>query len=241
MRATAILTAILLALGLTACGGGGSGSTSTGSQTTTAQSGEEVGAQGGQPSDRAGGPGESGGRPSEKSGGSASGQGGEAAKRRPVNAAPLKVSGEGSAQFKVKGGDNSVQEYGSEEGESELREAAETVHAFYVARLAGEWAKACSYMTAKQTQSLEQLGSQSPQLKGKGCPAALAAFTKPVSPSLQRQLTTVDAASLRSEGEQSFLIYTGPPGKTVYAMPMTSEGGQWKVGALSAAALPGAK
>ena len=134
-----------------------------------------------------------------------------------------------------------MQEYGAEGGESELREVAERVHSFYVARVAGEWAKACSYLSAHQVQSLEQLASKAPQLKGKKCAGALAALTESVSPKLQRQLTTVNAAALRSEGEQAFLIYTGPPGKTVYAMPLSEEGGEWKLGAISAPTLPGAK
>jgi hypothetical protein len=158
---------------------------------------------------------------------------------KPVNAAPLKVSGGGSEQFEVKGGDNSVQEYGSEAGEDELREAAEAVYSFYVARAGEEWTLACSYLAAAQIEALKQLATQAPQLKGKGCAALLAALTEPLSASLQRQATTVDAASLRHEGEQAFLIYTGPPGKTVYSMPLSAEGGVWKLGAISASVLPG--
>jgi hypothetical protein len=157
----------------------------------------------------------------------------------PVNAAPLEVSGGGSEQFKVKGGDNSVQEYGEEADEGELREAAEVVHSFYVARAGEEWEEACAYLASRQIEALKQLASQAPQFKGKGCAALLAALTEPLSPTLQRQATTVDAQALRHEGEQAFLIYTGPPGKTVYSMPMNLEGGAWKVGALSGSALPG--
>ena len=131
-----------------------------------------------------------------------------------------------------------MQEYGSEAGEDELREAAEVVHSFYVARAAEEWAEACSYLSSAQIEALKQLATQAPQLKGKGCAAILAALTEPLPASLQRQATTVDAAALRHEGEQAFLIYTGPPGKTVYSMPLSLEGGAWKLAALSASALP---
>lgn len=156
-----------------------------------------------------------------------------------ANAAPLEVSGGGSEQFKVKGGDNSVQEYGEEAGEGELREAAQAVHSFYVARAAEEWAEACSYLAKRTIEGFEELAAKSPQLKGKSCAALLAALTEPLSASLQRQATTVDAAALRHEGEQAFLIYTGPPGKTVYSMPLSLEGGAWKLGALTASVLPG--
>jgi hypothetical protein len=152
---------------------------------------------------------------------------------------PLRVSGGGSAQFKVSGGDNSIQEYGSEAGESELRQAAAALHAFYVARVGEEWGRACSYLAKSTAGGLQQLAASSQRLRGKGCGGALDALTKPLSPSLQRETTTVDAAALRHEGEQAFLIYTAPPGRIVYAMPLSLEGGEWKLGALSGAELPG--
>lgn len=224
---------IALALGLSACGGGDDSTSSEASTTTaatTAPSGQDQGSSKQMKSSK-----KDGGKGSGKSESSAGG--GESH----ANAAPLKVSGGGSAQFKVKGGDNSVQEYGAEAGGSELRETAELVHSFYVARVAREWAKACSYLAKSTVEGFEELAASSPKLQGKGCAAVFAALFKPVPPSLQRQLTTVDAAALRSEGEQGFLIYTGPPGKTVYSMPLRLEGGEWRVAAVSGAALPGAK
>lgn len=164
--------------------------------------------------------------------------GGGGHKQQP-KVAPLKVSGGGSSQFKVKGGDNSVQEYGSEASESELSQAAEAVHSFFVARIRGEWASACALLAASERESVEKLTSESSGSGGKGCPAALAAFTKQVPPSVARELTTVDAASLRHDGDQAFLIYTGPPGRTVYAMPLRQEEGAWRLGAIDGAALPG--
>lgn len=156
-----------------------------------------------------------------------------------ANAAPLEVSGGGSARFEAKGGDNSVQEYGSEAQEAELREAAEEVHSFYVARIAEEWELACSYLSKHTTGGFEQLAAQTPQLRGKGCAQILAALTQPLSPALQRDATTIDAHSLRQEGSQGFLIYTGPPHEAVYSMPLDLEGGVWRLGAISASVLPG--
>jgi hypothetical protein len=150
---------------------------------------------------------------------------------------PLKVSGGGSEQFRSKGGDNSVQEYGEEKGESELQEAAEAVHGFFVARATGEWAKACGYLSKAMAEQLEQLATSSTSLKDKGCAAFLEAFTsRDLSASVWRETTTVDAGSLRQEGEQAFLIYYGAD-KAIYAMPLKVEGGQFKVGALSGDAL----
>lgn len=145
--------------------------------------------------------------------------------------APLKVSGGGSKQFQVKGGDNSIQNYGEEADESELEEVAEIVHGFYVARVEEEWEKACSYLAKGNVEQLEQLVHQSPQFKGKGCRAILESLTPPLSTSTQRETTIVDAGSFRHEGEQGFLIYYGAEG-AVYAMPLREEGGTWKVAGL---------
>jgi len=145
---------------------------------------------------------------------------------------PLKVSGGGSEQFVVKGGDNSIQEYGEEKDESELEEAAEAVHSFFVARATGDWEKACGYLSKTMTEQLEQLAASSTTLKDKGCASFLEAFTTKLSAATWRELTTVDAGSLRQEDEQAFLIYYGSD-KSVYAMPLKVEDGQFKVGALS--------
>jgi hypothetical protein len=151
-------------------------------------------------------------------------------------AAPLKVSGGGSEQFRSKGDDNSVQEFGDESDESELQEVAEIVHGFYVARAEEKWDTACSYLSKGNIEQLEQLAAQSPQFKGSGCGPILKAFTRPLPAALQREITAVDAGSFRRDGEQGFLIYYGA-GQTVYAMPLREEGGSWKVAALSGSAL----
>jgi hypothetical protein len=60
----------------------------------------------------------------------------------------------------------------------------------------------------------------------------LNAFTQPLPPSVERETTEVDAASLRREGERAFLIYKGMEHK-VFAVTMQEEGGAWKVGSLA--------
>jgi hypothetical protein len=221
----AAVAAVILAVGLAACGGGASTTTTSASTSSTTTS-QQKPAKGQEKNGNHGKAGKSKGANGESSAPS----GGE------VTAAPLKVSGGGSTQFRTKGGDNSIQEFGSEASESELQQAAEAVHGFYVARAEERWATACSYLTKSMVKQLEQLASQSPQFKGKGCAPILHAFTRPLPASVRRETTVVDAGSLRHKGGQSFLIYYGP-GKTVYAMPMNQEDGEWKVGALSGDAL----
>jgi hypothetical protein len=236
----AFIAAALLAAGLGACGGSSSDSSSSTEATTTGDSTSSAEAES-KSRDKNGDQGQSHGQGQKGQSGSRDDrsqprqEGGGGSSSQNV-AAPLKVSGGGSEQFRTKGGDNSVQEYGEEGGESELQEVAEIVHSFYVARAEEQWDTACSYLAQSNIEQLEQLASQSPQFKGAGCAPILNAFTRPLPAAVQREITTVDAGSFRHDGEQGFLIYYGPE-QTVYSMPMRNEDGSWKVAALSGSAI----
>lgn len=227
----AFVAAVLAAALLAACGGSSADSSSTTSAASESGASDTAGQSGSQRSPSEGSPAQSAGHSQDNSQdqGNARQGAGSSAKSAKEIATPLKVSGGGSTQFRTKGGDNSIQEFGAEGDESELQEAAEAVHGFYVSRAAEEWGKACSYLAKR---NIEQLASQSPRFKNAGCAPILAAFTQPVSASVNREITTVDAGSLRHDGEQGFLIYYGA-GHTAYAIPLANEDGTWKVAALS--------
>lgn len=224
--AAALVAVVLTTATLGACGSSESNSTSsensTGTATAPGASGQSGTATG---SSRGGG---STSTPKKSSGSAESSPN--------VETAPLKVSGGGSAQYRIKGGDNSIQDFGEESGESELEEAAASLHDFLVARAEGDWPTACSHLTKTVAQQLQQLASQSGKLSGAGCAKVLAALTPPLPAKVQKESTIVDAGSLRNEGERAFLIYRGAEGK-VYAIPMGQEAGAWKVGALAATPL----
>jgi hypothetical protein len=229
-RSIAVLAATaLVVLLLAACGSSDSGSSNSNSAGSTESSATtETNAQNG----GSHGENDAGGGQQERAG---------TPKGSPTFAAkevetPLKVSGGGSEQFRVKGGDNSIQEYGEEKDEGELQEAAEAVHGFFVARAEGDWAAACSYLSKAMKEQLEQLAASSTGLKNKGCAAFLEAFTSRLPASEWKEITTVDAGSLRQKDEQAFLIYYGPH-KAIYAMPLIDEDGEFKVGALAGNAL----
>jgi hypothetical protein len=247
----ASILAALLAVGVSACGGGDDDSTATtspaASSTPTTGAGGPTGGSDTEdtPSDATGKAGSGGdaGEPSDggdggnRDTGQSGGAGGSQGSSGSVATAPLRVSGGGSAPFRVRGGDNSIQDYGSEADEPELEEAARVLHGFLVARAEEDWTSACSYFSASMVRRLEQLAAQSPQLKDKGCAAILDALTTPISGATQKALTEVDAASLRREGDQGFLLYHGDA-NTKYFMPMTQESGAWKVGALAPSPFP---
>jgi hypothetical protein len=239
-RPLAVLVAVVLAVGLlAACGSSDSSSsdstsasTPSGTPTdTTARNNQQDGSsEKGQKQGGSGGQNDSHSQPHQGSGNGSSGRSVEEVET------PLKVSGGGSAQFRTKGGDNSIQEFGEEAGESELREAAEVVHGFYVSRAAEEWDKACSYLAKSNAEQLERLVGQASKSKGTDCASALKAFTQPLPVAVEREITEVDAGSLRHEGEQGFLIYYGA-GHVIYSMSLRNEGGTWKVAGLSGTTL----
>jgi hypothetical protein len=232
---------VSLALVLAACGGddstttagsGGGGATAGegGSKSRGGSSGEGGSkAQGDGGSKAQGGEkGQGGGKPGSSQSGGGGGEGGSE-----VDPAPLKVSGGGSAQFRVKGGDNSIQNWGEESDEAQLRAAAEAVHDFYVARAREDWAGACAYQARSMVEQLEQFAGQSKEAKKPSCATLLEALTRhPLPAATWRETTVVDAGSLRVGEEHSFLIYRGAE-RTVYAMPLDNEDGAWKLTLLS--------
>lgn len=232
---TAFAVAVLAAGALAACGGSDS-STSSPSDTSGApsspQASQGAGKDAGQGSSAKGSEdGSEDSRSGQDEGGD--GSGGDSDGSPPgVDPAPLKVSGGGSAQYRVSGGDNSVQEFGEEGDDSELEQAAAALHASLIARAEENWAAACSYMARTVKDQLDALASRSGDLKGKGCAEVLAALTPPLPAAARNESTIVDAGSLRFEGERAFLIYTGAKGAT-FAILMEKEDGSWKVGALS--------
>ena len=223
----AALAALLLAAGLAACGGGDS------SSSTATEAGAQAQAEGKSSASKGG----TTGKGDEGKSGSADGEGGSGGSG--ASSASEFVpkhhhdSGGGSEQFKVKGGDNSVQEFGAEADTSELDAAATALHDFLDARAEGNWAAACHYMSKSVTESFEKLAAQG-GAKGKAsCAATLEKLINPNAKALMKaEAAKADVGSLRIEGEHAFVIYTGAEG-AVLAMPMANEGGSWKVASLA--------
>jgi len=236
----AFIAAVLVAALFVACGGSSSDSSSTTSSGASSSAATDTtaqnGSQGGSSSKGSGSSGQRGSqsqadRQAQNNGQAQQGGGGGGGGRN-IALAPLEVSGGGAEQFRSKGEDNSIQEFGDEGSESELQQAAEATYGFLSSRAQEEWDVACSYLAKSNIEQLEQLGSQAPQFRNAGCAAILEAFTRQLPAAAERVIATVDAGSLRREGEQGFLMYYGAE-RTPYAMPLKDEGGTWKVAALA--------
>jgi len=145
-------------------------------------------------------------------------------------------SGGGSSQFRVKGGDNSIEEYGGESSGSEFEEASAALHDYLDARAAGAWAAACEYLAAGVALQLAQL-TETQGGEGSGCRQALASISLELAPGVLREAAVADVASLRTEGDSGFLLFNGAHGVD-YFVPVAREDGAWKVAAPVPSALP---
>lgn len=141
-------------------------------------------------------------------------------------------SGGGSGQFRVAGGDNSIQEFGAEASEAEMQAAGTALHGFLDARAGKKWKTACGYLAAGTTRQLQQLEARATEGRPADCPRALAVLSRAISPAGLREAAIADVGSLRAEGSRGFLLYYGAHGAT-YAIQVVREGGAWRVSGLT--------
>jgi hypothetical protein len=139
-----------------------------------------------------------------------------------------------ASKFVVKGGDNSIPEYGQEAAAAERARAQAVLTTFLHARAHDEWSRVCTELTAPTRQQLEGL-LRAVKAKGKlrtlhGCAGVLAALSGGAAGRATPQLTSV--AALRVKGDVAFALFYGPH-DVKYVMPMRNEGGAWKVGQLA--------
>jgi hypothetical protein len=243
MRGLLVL-AVCVGLALGGCGGGSVGSTSTATstsaevtttpqpsnQSTTAQAPEKSKQDEGKSS------GSSAQQGDKSSSSSSSAKHLHLVRVPMISSAPKAGSRHPAPGVKtVKGGDNSVQEYGVEADESSRREASIALATYLNARVKGNWAGACALLAQRPTEQLEKLSGNKAD-----CAEVLAATGKE-TPSMPGSSIS-EVLSFRGvgdiSGDPSYLIFTGPPGQTLFSMPMYSEGGAWKVGLAQPSELP---
>jgi hypothetical protein len=157
----------------------------------------------------------------------------------PADSAPLPNQGTKAVAPGVpapKGGDNSIQTYGVESGSEDRVQAASAAKAYLDARAAGRWAEACTDLSGSTRMQLEGLTKQAQGSSVKGCADAMQAFTAQVPKAALLTAAKIHVISMRVQGDQAFLIYRDGE-NTPSALPMSREGGEWKVAAIAGTAL----
>ena len=143
--------------------------------------------------------------------------------------APPSVSSEDQ-----KGGEASIEEFGSEAGGSD-REAILTVFTNYMNAIADrDYQAACANLSAIVQSSLEQLAGGS--LKGKGCAAILPKLLAPTAPQIAHEQANGEIAKVRVEDDRAFVVFKAP-GAKLYQQTMVREDGEWKVATVAASVL----
>jgi len=143
---------------------------------------------------------------------------------------------EGSASFRVKVGDNSIPDFGSEATTAERKIAGAALATYLRARSNGDWSAACSYLLPTVRTQLEKLaGAYKGKLKG--CAGVLAALEAHTPPVVRADALGHSLAALRIKDGHGFALYYGPHNQK-YVMPMSEEGSAWKVGQLAPIAYP---
>ena len=172
-------------------------------------------------------------------GGGGGGEGSTASSTAPSTAAtdstPPQRPDQDNVPLETQGGDNSIQEFGTEASASERKAAGAALHGYLDARAAHEWRGACSYFAPSVSASLAQLVKEE-KAKGGVCPAALEALSATIPQTSLDEAARADVVALRSEGDRGFLLFRGAHG-TNYFVPMVKEGGAWKVAAIAPSAL----
>lgn len=226
MTRLSILALIAVALVMSACGSGEPSSTAT----------EATAGMTTQPS--------GGASTTRPSGQKAGGEGGEESATKPPAGDPSSHftpphhtdSASGAGQFKVKGGDNSIAEFGGEASGADFAEAAEALHGYLDARAAGAWAAACGYLAPSIRSGLvQQFGSVAGQKK-LTCARVIATLSALPEKTL-RESAVADASAFRAEGDEGFILFIGAR-KVRYFASMKREDGRWWVAAPAPSALP---
>jgi hypothetical protein len=229
--------AITAVLALAGCGGGGDEATTSTSSGSAHQSAGTTASQGQKDSGQRGG---------SKQGQDSSSQDKGTKESTPSPSGPppttsASLPNEGTKRPAPgvpthKGGDNSIQIYGTEASSADRAEAALALQGYLNARAAGDWAGACSYLSSGTQELLEKFAERAPKLKGAGCAEVMAALTEGVPRGALLAEARIEVISLRVEGDSAFVIYESPDDR-VSAIPMARENGAWRVSGMGATPL----
>lgn len=132
------------------------------------------------------------------------------------------------------GGEASIEGFGSEAEGSE-REQILAVFAAYLNAIAGrDYRAACSQLAVNARSSLAQIAGKAGSKAG--CAEILQKLLSPSAPAISAQQAEGAIARVRFEGDRGFVVFRAP-GADLYEMPMSKEGGDWRVGLVAASVL----
>jgi len=131
-----------------------------------------------------------------------------------------------------RGGEASIEDFGSEATGEERSEIEATFEGYLMALADEDYDAACSYLAASVQQSLAQFVGKG----AKGCPAALPAVLAPTAGEIAREQANGEITKIRVEDDNSFVVFRAP-GAELYNMTIVNEDGEWNVASVAASIL----
>ena len=130
-----------------------------------------------------------------------------------------------------KGGDNSIQDFGSEAAESDRAAAGRALAAYLQALAKGNTEQACGMLSSATQDRIEQTLKQlSAQGAGGEIPTSCAQLLALTSHADPTQLRVTEVLSFRSQDDSGFLIYRAGD-RRIYTVAMQGGAAGWKVAA----------
>jgi hypothetical protein len=139
-------------------------------------------------------------------------------------------SGEGSGA-----GAGNITTFGEEASTADRDAAGTAVQEFLRARADGDWAQACSLMSASTQETLAAFGGE--PTKSVPCAKLLERVASQISAKLLAAGEQTEVTAVRIEGDRGFVLYRDASGSES-AFAVVREGSVWKAGAINGTPLP---
>jgi hypothetical protein len=151
-----------------------------------------------------------------------------------ANAGSEQAGTEGSGEGSGAGAGN-ITTFGEEASAEDRDAAGTTVQEFLRARADGDWAQACSLMSASTQETLAGFGGK--PTESQPCAKLLERVASQIVGKTVAAGKETEVTAVRIEGERGFVLYRDADG-TESAFAVVREGSVWKAGAINGTPLP---
>jgi hypothetical protein len=134
------------------------------------------------------------------------------------------------------GGEEDVEEFGSEAAGSEKEAVLSTEHKYLAAIAIGDYNTACRLISSNLDEEFGELVQGSGSGTSPKCKQFLPHVVASNAAQIARQQLSGKVVKVRVEADQSFIVFHAP-GARLFVFPMHRESGGWKVGAISSTVL----
>lgn len=135
---------------------------------------------------------------------------------------------------KEENAEEGIEGYGEEAEGSEREEVEGAFHGYLGAIAQGDEQGACSYLSARVTESLQQFAAKAK--KEISCPQLLEALLSPQAEQIAKGQAEGTVTKIRVKGDSAFVVFHAPEAR-LFQLTLAEEGGEWKTTSLSASIL----